>query len=100
MCPKCRNTRLQGRELFPQEPRRTPLAEPNELGDALLRRDFAQDVNVFGHDLKFQDFAIKFGGDFLDDALEPFGYLACQYLPAVLRAKDYMIFTGVNAVDV
>ena len=100
MRPKCRDARFERRELFPQEPRGTAFAEPNELGDALLRRDFAQDVNVFGHDLKFQDFAIKFGGDFLDDALEPFGYLACQYLPAVLRAKDYMIFTGVNAVDV
>jgi len=100
MCPKRRNTRLQGRELFPQEPRRTAFAEPNELGNTLLRRDFAQDVNVFGHDLKFQDFAIKFGGDFLDDDFEPFGYLARENLPAVLRAKDYMIFTGVNAVDV
>ena len=30
---------------------------------------------------EFQDFASRLGGDFGDDNLESFGYLACQRLP-------------------
>ena len=88
MRPECWDARLQGRELLPQEPRRAAFAEPNELGDALMRRDFAQDMNVVGRDLKFQDFAFQFGVDFLDDDLKPFGNVACENLPSVLRAED------------
>jgi hypothetical protein len=44
-------------------------------------------MNMVRKDFQFQGFASRLGGDLGNNDLEPFGNLARQYLPTVLRVQ-------------
>ena len=62
--------------------------------NAKLRVNFAKQMHMVGHDFQFYDFASGFVGDFVNNGLQPFGYVPCENLSSVLRAEDDVVLTG------
>jgi hypothetical protein len=55
-------------------------------------------MNMIGHDLQFENFRRRFATDLLDNLLEAHVRPVFEDIPAVLRAPNDLVFTGVNHV--
>ncbi len=52
---------------------------------------------MIGHHFQFQHFTSQFFCDLMDDLIQVFIHTTNQYLAAILRTKDDMIFAGHKA---
>ena len=96
VCPQSRKSAFQSGELVAEQERAKTLDPLHKFMDTKLWIDFAKDVNVIGHDLKFDDLTFQFISDLLNDFLQPNIYAVYKYLAAILRTKNNMVLAGVN----
>ncbi len=85
---------------MPQIPRRAAFDEFDELVNSKLRVNPAEQMNVVKQDFQFNEFALSFLGDFMDNGFQPLGDVGGQNLPAVLWAKDDVVLAGIGYVVV
>jgi hypothetical protein len=65
-----------------------------------VRINFAKNMNVIGHDLKFDDLTFQIISDLLNDFLQPNIYAIYKYLAAILRTENNMVLAGVNNMTI
>ena len=68
--------------------------------DTQLRIDFTKEVNVIGHYFKFQHFTAQLFRNLINNLFQTFVHATQEYLAAILRTKDNMLFAGVSDMAV
>jgi hypothetical protein len=96
--PESREPALQSRELLAKQERTTSLDALHKFMNSELWNDFTKDMDVIGHDLKFNDRTFQFVSDLLNDLLQPKIYAVYKYLTAILRAENNMVLAGVKNI--
>ena len=74
--------------------------QTDKLGNAHLRIDFAQQMNVVGHRFDLQNLRTGFFCHFLNQRFKPYPYLFREHFTPVLRAPDDVVPAAVRHVSV
>jgi hypothetical protein len=94
--PQSRESAFQSGKLLAKQKRTQTLDPLHKFMNTQLRINFAKNMNVIGHDLKFDYFAFQFISDLLNDFLQPNIYTIHKHSAAILRTENNMVLTGVE----
>jgi hypothetical protein len=98
ICPESWEPAFQSGELLAKQERTTTFDPLHEFMNPKLRNNFTKEMDVIGHDFKFNDLTFQFISHLLNDFLQPNLYAVYQYLAAILRTEYNMVPAGVKNI--